>query len=37
MPKPYIQKIKPFDADKDYEISLDREPLSFQQNHHPGL
>ncbi|MDE7019380.1 MAG: hypothetical protein K2P23_00520 [Lachnospiraceae bacterium] len=22
MPKPYIQKIKPFDADKDYEISL---------------
>ena len=22
MPKPYIQKIKPFDADKDYEVSL---------------
>ncbi len=22
MPKPYLQKIKPFDADKDYEISL---------------
>ena len=22
MAKPYIQKIKPFDADKDFEISL---------------